>query len=156
MSLGSSGGGGFSINYDNINNNTKRAIDEARKKIEEKIEAIPQADFEPITSEIKLASEAIFDKIEGEVDRVNTHTTESKKELKVDGSRTREVVKAKAEKLDTKIVKLTDRQDLIDASIEREADEIEEKLDEIYLAEADRIEDDIYGAEADEIEAKMN
>ena len=115
--------------------------------------------MEPITTEIKLASEAIIETIESEANRVNVHTTEAKKDLKADGTKTREVVKQKVEKLDSKISKVADRQDQIDKSIDREAEEIERKLDEIYEAEAKEIEremDEVYEAEADEIEAKLN
>jgi hypothetical protein len=74
------------------------------------------------------------------------------KELKDDNVKTRNLVREKTEKLDQNVSKLADRQELTDKTIEREADEIEEQIEQIYNQEADMIEDEIYNQEADEIE----
>lgn len=130
------------------------------------IAEIPQVDLSKvevklneIDSHNSLAKDEIINTIKETETEVCSDIVRSKKELKEDNLTTRQLVRGKAKKLEENTQKLADRQDKTDKMIEKEADEIEASLEEIYKKEADTIEselEDQYKKEADQIESEIN
>ena len=80
------------------------------------------------------------------------------KELKEDNVKTRNLVRQKTKKLDENTQKIAGRQDLIDKTIEDEADEIETLIEQNIEKEADDIENEInkqIDKEIEEIEPNL-
>ena len=154
------GGGWFSSQA------IQSSINNAKREILEKIEEIPQVSLEKteeklseIASQNDIYKNEIIDTIKSSENEVCSDIVRKSKELKEDNVTTRNLVRQKTKKIDENVLKLADRQDLIDKTIEDEADEIEESLEKIYEQEADMIERDLeeqYKREADEIEKELN
>mgnify|MGYP003495902041 CR=1 FL=1 len=154
------GGGGFSSQA------IQSSINNAKREIIEKIEEIPQLSLEKteeklseIASQNDIYKNEIIDTIKSSENEVCSDIVRKSKELKEDNVTTRNLVRQKTKKIDENVLKLADRQDLIDKTIEDEANEIEKDLEKIFTQEADMIEKDLeeqYKREADEIEKELN
>lgn len=142
----------YSINYQAINNHTTNKINELKEKIDELPDYTEK--INEIDSHNKIAKEEIIDKI----NNVKYDLSSTEKELKEDNVATRQLLRQKSKKIDENLSKLVDRQEEIIETIEDEANEIEERLEEIYKQEADMIEselEDQYKKEADDIESEI-
>ena len=154
------GGGGFSSQA------IQSSINNAKREIIEKIEEIPQVSLEKteeklseIASQNDIYKNEIIDTIKSSENEVCSDIVRKSKELKEDNVTTRNLVRQKTKKIDENVLKLADRQDLIDKTIEDEANEIEKDLEKIFTQEADMIEKDLedqYKMEADDIEKEIN
>lgn len=123
------------------------------------IAEIPQVDLSKvevklneIDSHNSLAKDEIINTIKETETEVCSDIVRSKKELKEDNLTTRQLVRGKAKKLEENTQKIAGRQDLIDKTIEGEADEIETLLEQNIDFEADEIEKQINAQIDKEIE----
>lgn len=155
LSLENSTWGGVSINYQAINSHTTNKVNELR----EEIAKIPKTNLSnietkltEIDSHIELAKTDVIDRIEESETEICSDIIRKTKDLESSNVKTRNLVRQKTKKIDENVSKLADRQEIIDKTIEREADEIESEIERILSEEADMIEDEIYNKEADEIE----
>jgi len=155
-------GGGFSINYQAINNHTTSKI----KEVKDLISGIPPTDLSTILEKLdeneshnEIIKTEIIATIKESEAEICSDVIRKTKEIKEDNVKTRNLVRQKTKGIDEDVSILVDRQELIDKTIEDEADSIEESLDKIYKEEADMIEqsiENVYRAEADEIEKSIN
>lgn len=153
-------GGGFSSQA------IQSSLQNVKKEIIEKIDEIKPTDLSNIEEKLSeidshnsLAKDEIINTIKETETEVCSDIVRSKKELKEDNVKTRELVRQKTKKLDENVSKLADRQDLTDKTIEDEANEIESSLEKIYKEEWNAIEkelEDQYKKEADQIESEIN
>lgn len=111
-----------------------------------------EAQLNDIDSHIELAKTDVIDRIEESENEICSDIIRKSKDLEESNVKTRNIVRQKTKKIDENVSKLADRQDMIDKTIEHEADEIESKIEQILNEEADMIENEIYSMEADEIE----
>jgi len=135
------GGGGFSSQA------IQSSLQNVKKEIIEKIDEIKPTDLSNVEKKLNeidshnsLAKDEIINTIKETETEVCSDIVRSKKELKEDNVKTRELVRQKTKKLDENVSKLADRQDLTDKTIEDEANEIEASLEKIINDEADSIE----------------
>lgn len=153
-------GGGFSSQA------IQSSLQNVKKEIIEKIDEIKPTDLSNIEEKLSeidshnsLAKDEIINTIKETETEVCSDIVRSKKELKEDNVKTRELVRQKTKKLDENVSKLADRQDLTDKTIEDEANEIEASLEKFYQEEWNAIEkelEDQYKKEADQIESEIN
>lgn len=153
------GGGGFSSQA------IQSSISNAKREILEKIDEIPQISLEntenkldEIVSQNDIAKAEILDTIKSSENEICSDVIRKTKELKEDNIKTRNLVMQKSEKIDKNVSKLADRQDLTDKTIEDEADEIENVLEQNIEFEADDIENQINSQidkEIEEIESNL-
>lgn len=154
------GWGGFSSQA------IQSSLQNVKKEIIEKIGEIKPTDLSKVEEKLNeidshnsLAKDEIINTIKETEIEVCSDIVRSKKELKEDNVKTRELVRQKTKKLDENVSKLADRQDVTDKMIEDEADEIEASLEKIYQEEWNAIEkelEDQYKKEADQIESEIN
>lgn len=160
------GGGGFSSQA------IQTSLWNAKREIIEQIKEIPQVSLEKvetqlseikdsvneIDSHITLAKEETIDTIKASENEICSDIIRKSKELKEDNVKTRNLVRQKTKKLDENTQKIAGRQDLIDKTIEDEADEIETLIEQNIEKEADDIENEInkqIDKEIEEIEPNL-
>lgn len=160
------GGGGFSSQA------IQTSLWNAKREIIEQIKEIPQVSLEKVEtqlSEIKdsvneigshitLAKEETIDTIKASENEICSDIIRKSKELKEDNVKTRNLVRQKTKKLDENTQKIAGRQDLIDKTIEDEADEIETLIEQNIEKDADDIENEInkqIDKEIEEIEPNL-
>lgn len=161
-------GGGISISTQSI----QTSISNAKREILEKVEQIPQVSLEKVESQLEeivttvnenksqndIANANIIDRIkEAEID-LRKDVKDTKKELREDNVKTRNLVRQKSEKVVKYAEKQLYTQDKLEQMIEDEAEEIEKVLEQNIEFEADDIENQINSQidkEIEEIESNL-